>query len=189
MGAGIPMAPGDIAFKSNFATLDSATGVVLRRRADRRFEDLGPQLCAALDGALHSTDLSNWCRALFWDMNIGDAGPCAQFTDCLKLVFAQALCRELYTLRNSLRACSCAMPAVNSQAKRCAAKQLRHVSVNRWLTAGALLPAKACCAHLSGASGQLLFSQRPCRAVGRVSGFQGRSCGQGCACPASRSTR
>ena len=44
------MAPGDIAFKSNFATLDPGTGVVLRRRADRRFEDLGPQLCAALDG-------------------------------------------------------------------------------------------------------------------------------------------
>ena len=51
MGAGIAMAPGDIAFKSNFATLDPATGVVLRRRADRRFEALGPQLCAALDGA------------------------------------------------------------------------------------------------------------------------------------------
>ncbi|KAK9845885.1 hypothetical protein WJX81_005130 [Elliptochloris bilobata] len=50
MGAGIAMAPGDIAFKSNFATLDPASGVVLRRRADRRFEDLGPQLCAALDG-------------------------------------------------------------------------------------------------------------------------------------------
>ncbi len=51
MGAGIDMAPGDIAFKSNFATLDPASGRVLRRRADRRFEDLGPQLCAALDGA------------------------------------------------------------------------------------------------------------------------------------------
>lgn len=44
------MAPGDIAFKSNFATLDPGSGVVLRRRADRRFEDLGPLLCAALDG-------------------------------------------------------------------------------------------------------------------------------------------
>jgi hypothetical protein len=44
------MAPGDIAFKSNFATLDPGSGVVLRRRADRRFEDLGPVLCAALDG-------------------------------------------------------------------------------------------------------------------------------------------
>ena len=44
------MAPGDIAFKSNFATFDAASGIVLRRRADRRFEDLGPLLCAALDG-------------------------------------------------------------------------------------------------------------------------------------------
>jgi hypothetical protein len=44
------MAPGDIAFKSNFATLDPQSGIVLRRRADRRFEDLGPVLCAALDG-------------------------------------------------------------------------------------------------------------------------------------------
>jgi 2,3-diphosphopglycerate-independent phosphoglycerate mutase len=43
------MAPGDIAFKSNFATLDPQAGIVLRRRADRRFEDLGPVLCAALD--------------------------------------------------------------------------------------------------------------------------------------------
>lgn len=50
MGAGLAMAPGDIAFKCNFATLDEASGVVLRRRADRRFEELGPLLCAALDG-------------------------------------------------------------------------------------------------------------------------------------------
>ncbi|KAI8467172.1 MAG: 2,3-bisphosphoglycerate-independent phosphoglycerate mutase-domain-containing protein [Monoraphidium minutum] len=50
MGAGLPMAPGDIAFKSNFATLNPATGVVEKRRADRKFEHLGPPLCAALDG-------------------------------------------------------------------------------------------------------------------------------------------
>mmetsp|Transcript_32653 Transcript_32653/g.82862 ORF Transcript_32653/g.82862 Transcript_32653/m.82862 type:complete len:503 (-) Transcript_32653:247-1755(-) len=50
MGAGIAMAPGDIAFKCNFATLDPATGVVTSRRADRNFEHLGPTLCAALDG-------------------------------------------------------------------------------------------------------------------------------------------
>jgi 2,3-bisphosphoglycerate-independent phosphoglycerate mutase len=50
MGAGIPMDPGDIAFKCNFATLDEATGIVVRRRADRRFEDLGPILCEALNG-------------------------------------------------------------------------------------------------------------------------------------------
>lgn len=67
MGAGIALAPGDIAFKSNFATLDPATGVVLRRRADRRFEALGPQLCAALDGAPYSADLPTSRPAALWD--------------------------------------------------------------------------------------------------------------------------
>ena len=51
MGAGVPMQDGDIAFKSNFATWDPATGIVARRRADRRFEDVGPVLCQHLDGA------------------------------------------------------------------------------------------------------------------------------------------
>lgn len=56
MGAGIDMAPGDIAFKCNFATLDKATNMVIKRRADRHFEDVGPELCASLDGAhLHAT--------------------------------------------------------------------------------------------------------------------------------------
>ncbi|XP_019197309.1 PREDICTED: uncharacterized protein LOC109191178 isoform X2 [Ipomoea nil] len=50
MGAGLAMSPGDIAFKSNFATLDEATGIVISRRADRHFEEEGPILCAALDG-------------------------------------------------------------------------------------------------------------------------------------------
>lgn len=50
MGAGLHMDPGDIAFKSNFATLDEGSGIVTSRRADRRFEDLGPVLCADLDG-------------------------------------------------------------------------------------------------------------------------------------------
>lgn len=50
MGAGLAMAPGDIAFKCNFATLGADGATVVRRRADRRFEDLGPLLCAALDG-------------------------------------------------------------------------------------------------------------------------------------------
>ncbi|KAJ0817923.1 putative phosphoglycerate mutase (2,3-diphosphoglycerate-independent) [Helianthus annuus] len=49
MGAGLAMAPGDIAFKSNFATFDEKTGVVTSRRADRHFEEEGPVLCAALD--------------------------------------------------------------------------------------------------------------------------------------------
>ncbi|KAH6803071.1 Cofactor-independent phosphoglycerate mutase [Perilla frutescens var. frutescens] len=50
MGAGLAMSPGDIAFKSNFATLDESTGIVTSRRADRHFEEEGPVLCAALDG-------------------------------------------------------------------------------------------------------------------------------------------
>ncbi|KAJ4787065.1 hypothetical protein LUZ62_038311 [Rhynchospora pubera] len=50
MGAGLAMSPGDIAFKSNFATLDENTGIVVSRRADRHFEVEGPILCAALDG-------------------------------------------------------------------------------------------------------------------------------------------
>lgn len=50
MGAGLAMSPGDIAFKSNFATLDEKTGIVISRRADRHFEEEGPILCDALDG-------------------------------------------------------------------------------------------------------------------------------------------
>ncbi|KAJ1443049.1 Metalloenzyme [Sesbania bispinosa] len=50
MGAGLDMSPGDIAFKSNFATLDEKSGIVTSRRADRHFEEEGPILCAALDG-------------------------------------------------------------------------------------------------------------------------------------------
>ncbi|CAK0771189.1 hypothetical protein CVIRNUC_003842 [Coccomyxa viridis] len=50
MGAGIDMQPGDIAFKCNFATLDSASGIVTSRRADRNFEDAGPLFCADLNG-------------------------------------------------------------------------------------------------------------------------------------------
>lgn len=50
MGAGLAMSPGDIAFKSNFATLDEKTGIVISRRADRHFEEEGPILCEALDG-------------------------------------------------------------------------------------------------------------------------------------------
>jgi len=49
MGAGLAMSPGDIAFKSNFATLDEKTGIVTSRRADRHFEEEGPVFCSALD--------------------------------------------------------------------------------------------------------------------------------------------
>eukprot|EP00899_Mesostigma_viride_P027477 jgi/Mesvir1/7914/Mv26581-RA.4 len=49
MGAGLPMSPGDIAFKSNFAFVNDGTGIVEKRRADRQFEEYGPALCQALD--------------------------------------------------------------------------------------------------------------------------------------------
>lgn len=51
MGAGLDMREGDIAFKSNFATICSGSGVVKRRRADRKFHEWGPLLCEALNGA------------------------------------------------------------------------------------------------------------------------------------------
>jgi len=52
MGAGIAMQPGDIAFKCNFATLDTFSGIVTSRRADRSFEDVGPLFCADLNGMI-----------------------------------------------------------------------------------------------------------------------------------------
>ncbi|EFA80865.1 hypothetical protein PPL_06454 [Heterostelium album PN500] len=54
MGAGLDMVPGDIAFKSNFATIDTKTGIVTSRRADRNFEHLGPILCDYLTGVEYS---------------------------------------------------------------------------------------------------------------------------------------
>jgi 2,3-bisphosphoglycerate-independent phosphoglycerate mutase len=66
MGAGLAMEPGDIAFKSNFACLNPETGIVERRRADRNFEHLGPQLCAALDGANSRTVLLLLACLLAW---------------------------------------------------------------------------------------------------------------------------
>jgi len=50
MGSGLYMQVGDIAFKSNFATYDPVTNIVLSRRADRDFESIGPVLCGYLDG-------------------------------------------------------------------------------------------------------------------------------------------
>ena len=46
------MEPGDIAFKCNFAALDTSSGIVISRRADRKFEDIGPRLCADLNGVV-----------------------------------------------------------------------------------------------------------------------------------------
>jgi 2,3-diphosphopglycerate-independent phosphoglycerate mutase len=48
LGGGMPMDPGDIAFKSNFSTMVGDT--VKYRRCDRHFEREGPLLCQALDG-------------------------------------------------------------------------------------------------------------------------------------------
>lgn len=55
MGAGLDMIVGDIAFKSNFATLDEQTGIVVSRRADRNFTAMGPILCQYLSD--HLADL------------------------------------------------------------------------------------------------------------------------------------
>lgn len=52
LGAGCAMAPGDVAFKCNFACLDGEDAeVVAARRVDRSFEAEGPRLCESLDGA------------------------------------------------------------------------------------------------------------------------------------------
>ena len=48
LGGGMPMDPGDIAFKSNFSTMYG--DVVRYRRCDRHFEREGPILCKELDG-------------------------------------------------------------------------------------------------------------------------------------------
>ncbi len=100
MGAGIDMAPGDIAFKCNFATLDTTTGMVIKRRADRHFEDVGPVLCAALDGecALHIAKR----RAAVHQMHV----PCA----CLLVrcdgrqhaLIVKACCHPCQHLRSSI---------------------------------------------------------------------------------------
>ncbi|OHT06751.1 Metalloenzyme superfamily protein [Tritrichomonas foetus] len=48
LGGGMPMIPGDIAFKSNFSTIYG--DIVKYRRCDRHFEVEGPKLCHDLDG-------------------------------------------------------------------------------------------------------------------------------------------
>lgn len=49
-GAGIPMIPGDIAFKCNFATMNKETGIVEKRRVDRNFDKWGLDLIDYLNG-------------------------------------------------------------------------------------------------------------------------------------------
>lgn len=50
LGIGMDMKPGDIAFKCNFAVLNEDSGIVEKRRVDRRFEVEGQALCRDLDG-------------------------------------------------------------------------------------------------------------------------------------------
>ncbi|KAF4322984.1 hypothetical protein JM18_000290 [Phytophthora kernoviae] len=53
MGAGLPMAKGDVAFKCNFATVqenEDGQRIVERRRVDRNFPAWGIDLCSFLDG-------------------------------------------------------------------------------------------------------------------------------------------
>ena len=49
MGAGLDMKVGDIAFKSNFAFMETESGIVKLRRVDRTFADWGVELCDALN--------------------------------------------------------------------------------------------------------------------------------------------
>ena len=50
LGAGLAMEDGDVGFKCNFAFMDRRSGIVIKRRADRNFESIGPRLCKDLDG-------------------------------------------------------------------------------------------------------------------------------------------
>lgn len=49
MGSGLDLEVGDIGFKSNFAHMDTDSGIVLKRRVDRQFPKWGLPLCEALD--------------------------------------------------------------------------------------------------------------------------------------------
>jgi 2,3-diphosphopglycerate-independent phosphoglycerate mutase len=50
LGAGMRMGTGDIAFKCNFATFNTESGIVVSRRCDRDFTAEGPVLCKFLNG-------------------------------------------------------------------------------------------------------------------------------------------
>ena len=50
LGSGIEMQVGEIAFKSNFAFMDTETRIVKKRRVDREFPAWGIPLCDALTG-------------------------------------------------------------------------------------------------------------------------------------------
>ncbi|KAM0682247.1 hypothetical protein MDAP_002479 [Mitosporidium daphniae] len=53
IGAGIDLAPGDIAFKCNFATLREADQMITSRRVEANFDELGPYLCEYLQHNLN----------------------------------------------------------------------------------------------------------------------------------------
>ena len=50
LGSGLDLEVGDIGFKSNFAFMDTETGIVIKRRVDRQFPKWGLPLCEALNG-------------------------------------------------------------------------------------------------------------------------------------------
>jgi 2,3-diphosphopglycerate-independent phosphoglycerate mutase len=50
MGSGLVTKVGDIAFKSNFAFMNTETRILERRRVDREFPEWGIPLCAAITG-------------------------------------------------------------------------------------------------------------------------------------------
>ncbi len=109
MGTGLHMAPGDIAFKSNFASMNAATGVVEKRRADRYFEAEGPVLCQALDGALRLGAVL--CCA-----------PCAALPALLLAPLPACACDGCDGLRSQelYRAIQAAQPAARCGRRMCA---------------------------------------------------------------------
>ena len=58
LGSGLEMDDGDVGFKCNFAFVHPSTGIVEKRRADRKFESIGPILCQDLHGEGRPVNLS-----------------------------------------------------------------------------------------------------------------------------------
>lgn len=54
MGAGLPMRPGEIGFKCNFAFVDNETGQVVYRRVDKDFSAEARELCDYLQNELNN---------------------------------------------------------------------------------------------------------------------------------------
>jgi 2,3-bisphosphoglycerate-independent phosphoglycerate mutase len=58
IGAGLPMSPGEIGFKCNFAHADLETGRVIHRRVDKDFSAEARELCEYLQKELNQK--GNW---------------------------------------------------------------------------------------------------------------------------------